>query len=81
MGNLASRRKINSYRNSSILLALLGIVLIISGFTINIFLAILSAVPFVISANLWNKQKTWAIGAKGLEFTRRKNQSTIIECK
>jgi len=71
MGKLASRQKANSYRNTSILLSLVGIVLLLAGFATTIFLSVLSAIPFIIAANLWNKQKTWEVGAKGEESTIR----------
>lgn len=71
MGQLASRRKANSYRNSSIVLILLGIFLLIIGLTGIFFLVFVAFVPIAIGANLWNKQKTWAIGAKGEESVIR----------
>ena len=71
MGDLASRRKANSYRNQSLAFVLLGIFVILVGIYVNFFLIFISFIFFAISGHFWNKQKTWHIGARGEESVIR----------
>ena len=65
MGKLASHRKADSYRNQSLGLVLGGIVLLLVGFYVHIILVLLSFTLFIFAGIVWNKQKTWNIGAQG----------------
>jgi hypothetical protein len=71
MGNLASRRKADSYRYGAIVIVIIGLMLIIVGFYVNVLLSVFSVFLFAIASYVWKKQTTWAIGAKGEESVIR----------
>jgi len=70
MENLGTRTKANSYRNKSISFFLLGIILFF-GVAIHFFFLVLPIIFFAIGVYLWNKSKTWDIGAEGEESVIR----------
>jgi len=70
MGELYSRQKGNSYRNQSIILILIGIVLFF-GVVVSPLLIVISFIFLIIGGYLWQKQTPWNIGAAGEEAVMR----------
>ncbi len=74
MEKLGTRKKANSYRYTSIIFIIVGILLFF-GTAIHFFLFILSMISFGIAAYFLRKETPWSIGAEGEESVIRVLQS------
>ncbi|MHA7734259.1 nuclease-related domain-containing protein [Nitrosopumilus sp. S6] len=70
MDKLETRRRGNSYRNTSIILFVVAVVSFF-GLAIHFLFFFLSIVLFILGAYFWSKQTTWNIGAEGEESVIR----------